>query len=89
MKAVRILLDNTLEIVILVLRVFAGAGAGASFGLSTAAIWKTAYWPELIGTAAVVLAATLAAGYLGFYVFGNEEWRRGKTEDRGAEVRHD
>jgi hypothetical protein len=28
-------------------------------------------------------------GVLGFYVFGNEEWRRGKTGDRGAEVRND
>lgn len=89
MTRLRSFLDNTLDIVIALSRVLAAAGVGAAFALSTAAIWAPSHWPELLGTAALVLAAALGLGYLGFYTFGNEEWRRGKADDRGAEVRHD
>ncbi len=75
-------LDNTLEFVVLACRVLAAAGSGVAFGLVTAAIWIPERWPSLIGTAALVTTAAIGLGYLGFYVWGNEDWRRRGEADR-------
>lgn len=90
MKAVRVFLDNSMEIAIALARLLAMVGAIGSVALAFVAIWT----PEGEGTrmAATLLLScvlTLALGVFGFYTFGNEEWRRGTAEDRGTALRND
>ena len=87
MRAVRVFLDNTMEIVIAWARLQAvvsvlGAFAGVGYW-----IWYGDI--RYAGLSAVALVLAALAGWFGYWQFGNEEWRRGKTDDRGTEVRHD
>jgi ABC-type Na+ efflux pump permease subunit len=89
-RLLRTFLDNTLEISIAVFRAVALIAAVSLPAVIVAGIWQDgrdlAQW---LATVAALVAFGTGFGVLGFYVFGNEEWRRGKTDDSGAEVRHD
>jgi hypothetical protein len=89
-RYVRAFLDNSLEVAIALLRAVAFAGGLALPVLSIGLIWsESGQRDEWLGTLVLVALFALGAGFAGFYTFGNEEWRRGKADDRGAEVRHD
>lgn len=87
MKAVRVFLDNTLDIVIAYARVqtvlsLLGAFVGVGY-------WIWYGDARYGGLAALAFTLSWVCAWFGYWLFGNEEWRRGKAEDRGAEVRHD
>lgn len=82
MRHVRALLDHSLEIVIVLARVTCCLASFAVFPASVAYAWTgDIRW---LSTLAICLVVGAAFGFVGFYVFGNEEWRRGEAEDRGA-----
>lgn len=90
MKQVRAFLDNSLEIAVAVARVVAILGWLIGVASGFPLIWAPpGLRQEWMGTVVLGFAVGLTAGYLGFYVFGNEEWKRGKAQDRGTAVRHD
>lgn len=90
MKAVRVFLDNSLDIAIAVLRALALSCGIFLPAVVIGGIWAEGLdWWRWAATVAAVILTGSGAGVLGFYTFGNEEWRRGTTQDRGAEVRHD
>lgn len=74
---IRWFLDNTLEVATAYLRVVAlllPLGALASF---LAAIWApdvATIW-RLAVSGALLLFIGAVAGYIGFYLYGNEDWR--------------
>lgn len=87
MKHVRALLDNSLEILIAYARLQAVLSLlGAFSGL---ALWIWHGDVRYGGLTALAFALSWTCAWFGFWLFGNEEWRRGKTQDRGVEVRHD
>lgn len=93
MRFVRVFLDSSLEISIAVFRASALISAVALPAVVLAGIWAVAAagesWGPWLATVAAVVLFGAGFGVLGFYVFGNEEWRRGKTADHGASVRND
>lgn len=74
--------DNTLEVVIAYVRAVAICGPTAALVMLGCSIWVPADRWELIASGALLLAVSSFAAYLGFYLFGNEEWRpkRGDAE---------
>jgi len=79
---VRSVTDASLEIVIAFSRLLAVAAVLTTFVALGQWIWTgDGRWG---GLAALDFALAWAAGWFGFWLFGNEEWRRGKADDRGA-----
>lgn len=77
-------LDNTQDVCLAILR---GAGMllpAVAIVLSLASIWirEDGAWWRLLLSAALLLLIGGGAGYIGFYLYGNEEWRpnRGDAE---------
>jgi hypothetical protein len=70
--------DGTLEVVILGVRVLAGLFALAVLVSTITLIWTADLrWLATL-TFSIIVGGVL--GWLGFWFFGNEEWRRGQTE---------
>jgi hypothetical protein len=84
---VRALLDNSLEITIAVARLVTVLAFLGTFGALAAWLWHGDV--RFGGLAALAFALGWLVGWFGFWLFGNEEWKRGKTDDRAAAVRHD
>lgn len=90
MKGIRVFLDNSLEIAIAVLRALAISCGVFLPAVVVGGIWAHGVdWWRWLATVAAVILTGAGAGVLGFYTFGNEEWRRGKADDRGTALRHD
>lgn len=70
--------DNALEILIFGLRLGAALAVLGAIVSAVALIW-TADLRWLV-TLALDLAIAAGAGWAGFWVFGNEGWRRAETE---------
>lgn len=87
MRHLRAFLDNSLEVVIAYARVQAVLSLLGAFSGVGWWIWYGDHRYALLALLALALGAL--AGWFGYIQFGNEEWRRGKADDRGAAVRHD
>lgn len=70
--------DGTLEVVILAVRLLAGLNALAVIVAAVAVIWTA----DLRWVATLTLTIILGGvfGWLGFWVFGNAEWRDGPAQ---------
>jgi len=70
--------DNTLEYVIFGLRVLAGVSACGLLVAAVALVWTG----DLRWLATLVLTIIWSGvfGWLGFWTFGNEGWRRGEPQ---------
>lgn len=86
MKTLRAMLDGSLEIVIGFSRFLTVLALLMAFGCVAWWIWYGDV--RYAGLAGVALAMSAVAGWFGFWQFGNEEWRGGKTVDGAPEVRH-
>lgn len=70
-------LDNTLEVALAAVRGAALLLPGGSLALLVAAIWARdsgLMW-RLVGTGSLLLVVGVAAAAVGFWFYGNEEWR--------------
>ena len=81
---IRWFLDNTLEVALAVIRGAALLLPGGALGLYAASIWAGdagTVW-RLVGTGSLLLVVGVGAAAVGFYLYGNEEWRprRGDAE---------
>lgn len=76
------MLDNSLEITIGFARACTVLDLIATVSFVGAWIWTGD--ARFGGLAALTLAFACSVGWFGFWLFGNEEWRRGKTDDRAA-----
>ena len=86
MRALRAVLDASLEIVIALSRFLTIIDV---LGVFMCLGWWIWYGDErYLGLSAVALALAGLTGWFGFWLFGNEEWRRGKAVDGAPEVRH-
>ena len=87
MRTLRAALDASLEIVIALARVLTVFAALTVLWYVCAWVWfGDARFGALAG---VVLVFGALTGWFGFWLFGNEEWRRGKTDAGPTAVRHD
>jgi hypothetical protein len=87
MRTLRAMLDGSLEIVIGFARLLTVLALLVTFGCLAWWVWYGD--ARYGGLAALALALSAASGWFGFWLFGNEEWRRGKTVDGPTAVRHD
>jgi hypothetical protein len=81
-NGLRAMLDASLEIVIGFARFVTVAAVLTCVGYAGAWIWFGD--ARFGGLSALALVVGAAAGWFGFWLFGNEEWRRGKTDNRAA-----
>ena len=85
MRGLRVFLDNSLEVVIAYARVQAVLSLlGAFYGIGC---WIWSGDTRFGGLAALAFALAWTCAWFGFWLYGNEEWKRGGTVRKATGVR--
>lgn len=85
MRHLRVFLDNSLEVAVALARALVLLLGAAAPVFGGAYVWSgDGRW---LLSLAVLLPTWLALAWFGFYLYGNEEWKRGGTDRPPAGVR--